>query len=382
MPIDDSPTPGWLTDVLQQAGVLQHGAVTKIEQQTSDAFNSQLAFLHLDYSADARSTDVGSTLPTRMVLKRNVASDWGVEAGVEEVKFYKLVATLSDHPPVMPHCYAAGFDEASGNSYLLLQDLSASHAPPVTRNQQINLVDAMPAPAHLESVIDTLAQFHAYWWQHLQLASERLSVGYWSRNAERFGLYLQRRQRSWDSLIAGEGDWLPADIRSLYEQMLTRLPAHWEHYLEPRFRTQTHLTVIHGDAYFSNFLCPKQGQAGATYWLDWQSPAVDLAGYDLVNLMATFWTPAQRHGAGREQKLLEQYYNTLCAHGVTGYTWEDLLTDYRSGLICWLLMPVQDRYGGAGKTYWWPKMQCLVAAFRDWQCEALLGHSLIVKDKK
>ena len=41
-------------------------------------------------------------------------------------------------------------------------------------------------------------------------------------------------------------------------------------------------------------------------------------------------------------------------------------------LIYWLLVPVQDRYGGAGKAYWWPKMQCLVAAFQDWQCEALL----------
>ena len=39
----------------------------------------------------------------------------------------------------------------------------------------------------------------------------------------------------------------------------------------------------------------------------------------------------------------------------------------------WLLMPLQDRFGGAGKDYWWPKMQCLVAAFREWQCAELLG---------
>ena len=55
------------------------------------------------------------------------------------------------------------------------------------------------------------------------------------------------------------------------------------------------------------------------------------------------------------------------------YTWPDLLTDYRTGLIYWLLVPVQDRYGGAGKDYWWPKMQCLVAAFREWHCAELLG---------
>ncbi len=366
--IPNSPTPAWLTAILWQAGILQQGEVTAVDEQKDGAFNSQLAFLRLHYSADAESD-----LPTRLVLKRNVASDWGVEAGAEEVKFYKLVATLPDYPPIMPPCYAAATDEASGDSYLLLQDLSESHAPPITRDQQLSIVDGVPAPAYIESVVDTLAQFHAYWWQHPLLASGRLTVGYWSRNAERLALYQERRQRSWDSLVAAEGDWLPTDIRALYEQVLTRLPAHWQRYLEPRFRTQSHLTVVHGDAYFSNFLCPKQGNAGTTYLLDWQSPVVDLAGHDLANLIATFWTPMQRHHEGREQKLLQRYYNTLCAHGVAGYTWEELLTDYRAGLIYWLLVPVQDRYGGAGKDYWWPKMQCLVAAFRDWQCKALLG---------
>lgn len=49
-----------------------------------------------------------------------------------------------------------------------------------------------------------------------------------------------------------------------------------------------------------------------------------------------------------------------------------MLLDYRHGLIYWLLVPVQDCYGGAGNEYWWPKMQCLVAAFQDWECERLL----------
>jgi hypothetical protein len=63
----------------------------------------------------------------------------------------------------------------------------------------------------------------------------------------------------------------------------------------------------------------------------------------------------------------------LQTYGVQHYSWEELITDYKHGLIFWLLMPVQDRYGGAGKSYWWPKMQCLVGAFRDWHCDGLLG---------
>ena len=196
--ISDSPTPAMLTHILHQAGWLNQGTVTAVEERKSAAFNSQLSFLRLSYSVDAPPT-----LPTRAVLKRNIGADWAKEAGAEEVKFYKLLATRPDHPPIVPACYAAI--------------------------------------------------------------------------------------------------------------------------------------------------------------------------YDLANLLATFWTPAQRHQEAREQTLLHRYYQTLCAHGVMDYPREALLTDYRSGLIYWLLVPVQDRYGGAGKAYWWPKMQCLVAAFQDWQCEALLA---------
>lgn len=365
----NEPTADGLSELLRRAGILQEGKVTLVEQQQSDAFNSQLAFLRLHYSADA-----GEGLPTRVVLKHNLLVDWAIEAGAEEVNFYNLVASLPDHPPVTPPCYAAFYDEASGQSYLLLQDLSESHAPPVTRDQQLDIADGVPPPDRIQGVVDTLARFHAYWWQHPLLNSGRFPVGYWSRNTERFTLYRQRRQRSWEALVAAETDWLPADMRKLYEWVLPRLRQHWEHYLEPRFRNQTHLTLIHGDAYFANFLCPRQPGVGATYLLDWQSPTVDLAGYDLANLIATFWSPAQRHQDEREQKMLRRYYDTLCDHGVVGYTWEELLTDYRSGLIFWLLMPVQDRFGGAGKEYWWPKMQCLVAAFVEWECEVLFSH--------
>lgn len=363
-----TPTPAWLTDILRQAGALPQGAVIAVEERQSDAFNSQLVFLRLTYSANAPPD-----LPMRFVLKRNIDADWAMEAGAEEVKFYQLAATLPDHPPVLPPCYAVEYDEASGSSYLLLADLSESHAPPETREQEITIETNVLSPENMVRVIDTLAQFHAYWWQHPLLDSGQLVVGYWLRNAERFGLYLERRQRSWDSLIADEHDWFPTDLRLLYEALLARLPAYWEQYLAPRFAPLTHLTVMHGDSYFANFLSPKPGQSGATYLLDWQSPSVGLAGYDLVNLLATFWTPTQRHSENREQALLQRYYDTLCANGVKDYAWEELLMDYRHGLIFWLLMPVQDRYGGAGKDYWCPKMQCLVAAFRDWGCEALLA---------
>lgn len=102
-------------------------------------------------------------------------------------------------------------------------------------------------------------------------------------------------------MIAREEAWLPEDVRALYERVLVHLPSYWERQLRPRFQTMRHLTLTHGDAYFANFLCPEPPTSGPTYLLDWQSPGVDLGGYDLANLCATFWTPEQRGDDGREE---------------------------------------------------------------------------------
>lgn len=368
IPVPDPITPAWLTAVLRASGALWQGEVTAVESMATDAFNSQTSHLRLRCSADAPSD-----ASVQLVLKRNIPAAWGVEAGAEEAKFYNLAASQREYAPAIVPCYAAAYDEASGNSYLLLRDLSPTHRPPITRDQQISVVEGVPPDAYIEAVVDTLARLHAYWWEHPWRHTEVFAVGDWARNAERFGQYLERRTTAWQSLIAAESAWFPEDLRALYEQALARLPSYRRQYLEPRLRTRTKLTLMHGDAYFCNFLCPRQPDAHPTYLLDWQSYSFDIGGNDLANLCATFWTPEQRHAEAREINILRRYHTTLQAHGVGDYAWDDLLLDYRLGLIYWLFVPVQDRYDGSSKDYWWPKMQCLTAAFREWGCENLLG---------
>jgi hypothetical protein len=367
-PVPDPVTPAWLTAVLGEGGLLGGAEVLSATNMETGAFNSATSRLQLRYSAGA-----APDLPAQLILKRNISEPWAVEAGAAEVAFYRQVAALDPPPPAIVPCYAAAYDPASGDSYLLLLDLSETHAPPVTRDQLVSIVEAVPSAAAIERVVGTLAQHHAYWWDHPLLAAGAFEVGYWSRNAERFALYFERRRSAWENLLAHEASWFPAELRDLYERVFAHLREHWERYLEPRFRDNINLTLIHGDAYFANVLCPKDSAGGMTYLIDWQSPVVDIGGYDLANLCATFWTSQQRQEGQREQQILQHYHRTLQAYGVRDYTWDDLTTDYQTGLIYWLLVPVQDRQGGAPKEYWWPKMQCLVAAFREWRCETLLG---------
>jgi thiamine kinase-like enzyme len=153
--------------------------------------------------------------------------------------------------------------------------------------------------------------------------------------------------------------------------LFDKLPGFYTSVLEPRFQSRHHLTLVHGDAYFCNFLCPRAPGSAPTYLVDWQSPSCDLAAYDLANLLAAFWTRRQRREENREIRLLHRYHQGLLAHGVQAYPWEDLEADYRAALIFWVLMPVQDGGDGSGWSYWWPKMQCLIAACQDWGCEAV-----------
>ena len=161
VPIPDPVTPDWLTAVLGQSAVLGQGAVQMVETEPTAAFNSATIRLCARYSPDAPSD-----APTRLILKRNISEEWAREAGAEEVRFYTLVASLADHPRITVPCYAAAYDEDSGQSYLLLRDLSATHRPPVTRDQQVGIVDGVPPPTSIAAAVETLAQLHAYWWDH------------------------------------------------------------------------------------------------------------------------------------------------------------------------------------------------------------------------
>lgn len=369
IPVPDPVTPAWLTEVLQSSGFLVHGEVCTVTSRPTSAFNSATNHLQLGYSTDA---DPG--LPKQLVLKKNASTAFAIHAGIAETKFYQLAARLDPPPPPMIPCYAAAYDALNGSSYILLHDLSATHTNPISRDMQVGVQvqQGVPTAGALDQVTETLARHHAYWWNHDLFETDVFPVGYWSRNAERFALYLRRRQTAWESLVTDEADWLPDDVRRLYAQVLNHIERHWERYLEPRFRTSTHLTLVHGDAYFANFLCPNDS-ADNPFLLDWQTPGVGIGGYDLANLIATFWTSEQRNENQREQQILSHYLTVLQAHGVTNYSEEQLYADYQSGLIYWLLMPVQDRHGGSPKEYWWPKMQCLVTAFREWHCDSLLG---------
>ncbi|GHO49152.1 oxidoreductase family protein [Ktedonospora formicarum] len=359
----DGITPTWLTQILRHSGALTQGEVHAIEIQSTGAFNSHTNYLSLRYSPEAPPE-----APTHLVLKQNTQEEWCKQAQAREVRFYQTITALPNHPQVIAPCYAAAYDEQSGNSYLLLQNLSETHRQPVTRDESIDTSGSVPSPDYIEATIETLAHLQAFWWEHPLLTTEVARAGMWLTHEAPASRYIQTRTQAWEQFVTRQaGAALPVEVRAGYERWLAHMPRYWEQHLEPRFRTGSKQTLLHGDAYFSNFLCPRH-LPGATYLIDWQGPEVHIGALDLANMLATFWTPAQRHEEQREVRALRHYYDTLTAHGVRHYSWDELLDDYRIGLIEWLYMPVWDANNGSSHDYWWPKMQCLFQTAMEWQC--------------
>jgi aminoglycoside phosphotransferase (APT) family kinase protein len=354
-------TPAMLTALLRIHGVLTHGDVHAIESNRNAAFNSLIVHLRVHYSADAPPN-----APTHLLLKLNTK-----HAGALEVAFYNVINRQNIALPMVPRCYASTYDAVSGDSLCLLEDVSTTHVAPVTREQMLS-GQAVPSATHLDQMIDALAGLHAAWWEHPLLGTipDLLEVRPWYRDAAYFEQHLARRKREWAQFLDSTGDRLPADVRTLYQDTLAKLPHLWDRYLAPRVTRLRHVTLTHGDCYLSQFLCAR-APSGSAYIVDFQDATANFGAYDLAYLLPTFWTSAQRRAEQREERLLQRYHAVLQAHNIEAYRYEDLLTDYKTMITLMIFDPVWNQTAGSSKAYWWPKMQCLIGAFRDLDCAAL-----------
>ncbi len=354
-------TPEWLTTALRQSGLLPTGQVTCVEERANAAFNSAARHLRLTYSPDAPPD-----MPLWLFFKRNIPEAWAVRAGAREVAFYQVAATMTDYPPMLATCYGSAYDVTSGDSWLLLRDISATHTPPVTREQLI-AGRGVPPDDQLAAIVEALAGLHAAWWEHPALGTGKLLVSEWYRDQACFEASLREFTDNWGAFQQMASETLSTATRALGDAALAALPHLWQQHLAERMAARHQLTISHGDCYLSQFLCPLlESSDTATYLIDFQGACGDLPAMDLVFLFATFWTPEQRHEDQREERLMRAYLDALVRRGVTSYSWDDLVRDYRIALAFMFFYPVWDALDGSSRDYWEPKLRCLASAVDDW----------------
>lgn len=361
MPVQrpDQITPRWLTAALQHSGVLNFSRVEDIHMAPNEAVNSQVVHLQVSYYPQ-----VEPGAPSALLAKLNQDGD-----GATEVDFYlQAMQQPTFKLPMLAYCYYAAIDAQRLQSCLLLQDISYSHTPPVSR-QALIAGDGMPSMAIMESIVTALAGFHAWWWERPcgGEAASLTRVRDWFASTGHHDLHIQRRMRELDYFLACAGPDFPAEMGKVLKNALERLPGLWETYLRARVREFRQLTLAHGDCYLTNILTPRDG-TGQVYLVDFDSASGNFAAFDLVYLLATFWRRSQRLEEGREQSLLATYHRALTDFGVRNYSYYDLVLDYRLMLSYMLFDPVADLVRGSSRAYWWPKLNRLLAAYQDWEC--------------
>ena len=211
----------WLSEQLVNAGLPSGTRVATVrEKSRAESENSSTYNLEIEYSADPEKR-----APKDLFLKTSGPDN------NREVEFYSVIApAMSDQP--VPRCYYAEYDEETRHSSLLLEDLSQTHR---TWDYPIP-----PTREEAESMVDTLAAIHAFWWDHRDLG---FRFGEFATDDLVHG-YVREVKTAYTQMADFLGDRLSPSRRRIYDMVFDRHPD----LMVKRGADHRHLTFVHGDA--------------------------------------------------------------------------------------------------------------------------------------
>lgn len=342
----------WLTDALKAGGALTTGAVAAFEIDTGRGNWSSNAVLRVRYTAGA-----AGELPPRLFLKMVNTDLDGESFDASEVVYYTRDYVGVSGAPLV-RCYDAAYSAEMRRYHLLLEDLSPTHVVASSRP---------PTLAYGLALAEGLAALHAHWWGAARLAEAAAPV----HDAAFIHRFIAIAEPGVGHILAATGDQLEPHWPGLLRDLYARHPAA----MIARAADTNSLTLIHGDVGENNVLVPREGDR-PIYIIDRQpfdwSLTTWLGAYDLAYALVIDWdTPARR---GLEWPVLRRYHDELRRRGVTGYSWERLVKDYR--LMVAMGVYIATEYCRDGITSrWWSfgpgTLRRVLTACDDLQCAAL-----------
>ena len=345
-------TPDWLTRALRASGALTGGEVSRFDVDAGRGNWSSNAILHLRYSDDA----LGDR-PLRLFLKMVSTDLDGESFGASEVTYYARDYVGVVGAPLV-RCYDAAYSAELQRYHLLLDDVSPTH---------VTAADKPPTLGYGLALAEGLAALHAHWWGATRLAEAAAPI----HDAPSIRRFVAIAESGADPILAAlenqlEPHW-PALIRELYAKHPQALIA--------RTADANGFTLIHGDVGENNVLVPRQGE-WPIYIIDRQpfdwSLTTWLGVYDLAYAMLIDWdTPIRR---ALEWPVLRRYHDELRRRGVTNYSWERLVEDYRLTAAMGVYITTEYCRGGV-TSRWWSfgptTLRRVLTACDDLQCAAL-----------
>jgi len=352
-PIPEATQAERLTSTLRRAGVLGEGHVNNVTVESSrDTILSRIVRVSLNYSGAAG--DAPRSLIYKTSHPDRVGDALCAIAGRQEVAFYDQIAPMMAAANLVPRCFQAHRDAETNVWHLLLEDLTETHAIPTRW--------LPPSRKQCGAIVRAHARLHASWWDSPHLG---VSVGTWLA-AEAMDQQMQRVADDFQRFADSAGDLLSRERRWLYEQLLNSAPR-----LLQRYHSHQNFTITQGDAHVWNIFLPKDHQSDDARLFDWDAWRLDVASRDLAYMIAMHWYPDRRKEM--ESSLLDEYHDTLVAHGVQGYDRRALEADYRLSVLWRITTPVWQAVNNIPAVIWWNNLERIMLAVDDLDCRSLLN---------
>ncbi|GAA2862459.1 hypothetical protein GCM10010472_19810 [Pseudonocardia halophobica] len=312
-------TPAWLTQVLGDSPRITGDA------RVADVVATRIGTgqLGTTYLLEVTYADGGVGKPARMVAKlpaldpANRALAASLACYSREVAFYSnLAGTL---PIRTPECYHASVSADGQDFCLLLEDLTP--AAEVTQVEGCDL-------AHARAALEQAAALHAGSWRDPALAEQE-----WLLSAlpvwQQMSAALPQAQVAFRERYAGLLDDTTIEVA---ESVAGGAAARWvEQLTEPR-------CLWHSDFRLDNLLFDASGGRVPVAVVDWQSVALASGPVDASYFIgAGLPTEVRRE---HEEELLRGYHDALVRGGVTDYSWEQCLAEYRVNSLAGFVISV------------------------------------------
>jgi hypothetical protein len=308
-------TEHWLTEALRLTNVISDATVTSIAREAlgqGAGFIGQLARLTVTYD------DPGVDAPRTMIAKlpatdpgaRHVATVYGLYE--REYRFYR---ELADKVRLRTaRCYYAAGDVENVRFVLLLEDLGALGTP----GDQV----AGCTGAEMRTALGQLALHHASWWDDHRLDEVAwLPLGTDLVTAAMAQVY----PVAWEKALETMGAHMSPEIRDVVPTLGARTTTMMQSFLDGP------MTLAHGDYRLDNIFFGKHGSDFDLAVIDWQSPSRSIGAYDIAYFLYGNVDVETRRA--HEMEALRTYHGTLVDHGVSGYSFQQLMIDYRLSLL-------------------------------------------------
>lgn len=315
-----------LTEILRACSAIQEARVIAFEASQIGTFSSELWRLRVRYDRAEPSA------PQWLVAKCQ-RKDPRARSGngfATEIHFYENIAPRLNVR--LPRMYYGHHDEASGEALMLL-DYVEGIVP-------VSFIDGVTA-AHSARALAALASMHAQWWGKV---GDLTSLPHLADPALR-SVIADAYDRGWQA----SREFFEAGHDPAFVAIGDALVGHVEASIAP---LGAPATLLHGDAHFENLALLEESREHGenvqdVLFHDWAAVRRGHAAFDVaVFSVQSYPTDARRR---EQRRLVESHANAVRAASIE---WKDPWTDYRRGVLYWVIHMLRDAALRPGARPW------------------------------